>query len=74
MDIPDHIDALKDFKPRREASLSRLNTDIRTEATTIIGEDDNYSGYGALVSDIISGSDKFRDFDAFGTEGVFVLF
>ncbi|MBR5653941.1 MAG: hypothetical protein IKX22_07645 [Prevotella sp.] len=38
MDIPDHVDALKDFKPRREASLSRLNTDIRAEATTIIGE------------------------------------
>ena len=40
MDIPDHVDALKDFKPRRDAALSRLRTDIRTEATTIIGEAD----------------------------------
>lgn len=38
MDIPDHVDALKDFKPRRDAVLSRLRTDIRTEAIAIIGE------------------------------------
>ena len=38
MDIPDHVDALKDFKPRRETSLSRLKKDIRTEVTTIIGD------------------------------------
>ena len=38
MDIPDHVDALKDFKPRRDAVLSRLRTDIRTEATSIIGD------------------------------------
>lgn len=37
MDIPEHVDALKDFKPRKEATLSRLSTDIRTETTTIIG-------------------------------------
>ncbi len=40
MDIPDHVDALKDFKPRRDAVLSRLRTDIRTEATSIIGDAD----------------------------------
>ena len=40
MDIPDHVDALKDFKPRREAALSRLRTDVRAEVTTII-EDAN---------------------------------
>lgn len=38
MDIPDHVDALKDFKPKREAELSRLRTDIRTKVTTIIEE------------------------------------
>ncbi len=38
MDIPDHVDALKDFKPKREALLRRFNTDIRNEATQIIGE------------------------------------
>ena len=36
MDIPDHVDALKDFKPRKEAPLSRLRTDIRAKVTTII--------------------------------------
>lgn len=38
MDIPDHVDALKDFKPRRDAVLSRLRIDLRTEAATIIGD------------------------------------
>ncbi len=38
MDIPDHVDALKDFKPKREASLSRLHSDLRAEATKIVGE------------------------------------
>ena len=40
MDIPDHVDALKDFKPRRESELNRLRTDIRAKVTTII-EDAN---------------------------------
>lgn len=38
IDIPNHIDALKDFKPSRDASLAKLRLDISTEATTIIGE------------------------------------
>ena len=38
MDIPDHVDALKDFKPRRDAVLSRFHTDIRSEVTTIVGD------------------------------------
>ena len=38
MDIPDHVDALKDFKPRREAVLYRLRTDFRDEVATIIGD------------------------------------
>lgn len=38
MDIPDHVDALKDYKPKREAVLSRFNTDIRALATSVIGE------------------------------------
>lgn len=37
MDIPDHIDALKDFKPRRDVEFSRLRTDITAEVTSIIG-------------------------------------
>ena len=40
MDIPEHIDALKDFKPRRETKLSKMHTDIRAKVTTII-EDAN---------------------------------
>ena len=36
MDIPDHVDALKDFKPKKEAPLSKLRTDIRAKVTTII--------------------------------------
>lgn len=40
MDIPDHIDALKDFKPRRETELSKMHTDISAIVTTII-EDAN---------------------------------
>ena len=38
MDIPEHVDALKDFKPRREMALSRLRTDFRNEVVTIIGD------------------------------------
>ena len=38
-------------------------------ATVIIGEDDDYSGYGALFSDLLAGSSSFQDFDAFGTIG-----
>ena len=38
MDIPEHVDALKDFKPRRETSLSRLRTDFKNEVATIIGD------------------------------------
>ena len=38
MDIPDHVDALKDFKPTRETPLSRLRTDIQAEVTSIVGD------------------------------------
>ena len=38
MDIPDHVDALKDFKPRRDTELNRLRTDIRYVVTSIIGD------------------------------------
>ena len=37
LDIPQHIDSLKDFKPRRDAELSRLRSDITSVATSIIG-------------------------------------
>ena len=40
MDIPDHVEALKDFKPRRETALSNMHTDIKAKVTTII-EDAN---------------------------------
>ena len=40
MDIPDHIDALKDFKPTREIELSKMHTDISSVVATII-EDAN---------------------------------
>lgn len=36
MDIPDHVDALKDFKPRRDAELSRLRTDVTAETAAIV--------------------------------------
>ena len=38
MNIPDHIDSLKDFKPRREAVLEPLRVDMREEIVSIIGE------------------------------------
>ena len=37
MDIPEHIDALKDFKPKRDAELSRLRSDITAEVTSVLG-------------------------------------
>ena len=37
MDVPDHIDALKDFKPRREAELSKFRLDIKDKVASIIG-------------------------------------
>lgn len=40
IDIPEHVDALKDFKPKRETKLSRLRSDITTEVATIIGDAD----------------------------------
>lgn len=38
-------------------------------STQIIGKDDNYSGFGALFTDIIVGTEEFKDFDAFGAIG-----
>ena len=37
LDIPDHVDALMDFKPKREATLSKLRLDIKPIAYSIIG-------------------------------------
>ncbi|MBQ9137859.1 MAG: hypothetical protein IJX65_04395 [Alistipes sp.] len=36
LNIPDHIDAIKDFKPKREAKLSRLRTDLTGLLSEII--------------------------------------
>lgn len=38
MNIPEHIDSLKDFKPRREADLERMCINMREEITLIVGE------------------------------------
>ena len=38
MDIPEHVDALKDFKPRRDAELSKLRTNIKAESAIIVGD------------------------------------
>ena len=40
LDIPQHIDSLKDFKPRRDAELSRLRSDITSVITSFIGNAD----------------------------------
>ena len=37
MNIPDHVDSLKDFKPGREYHLGQLFTDISNEIPTIVG-------------------------------------
>lgn len=37
MDIPDHVDALKDFKPRNDIPLNRLQIDIREDVMNIVG-------------------------------------
>lgn len=36
MDIPGHIDALKDYKPQRDAELNRLRSDIKSEVANIV--------------------------------------
>lgn len=38
MDIPDHVEALMDFRPRREYRLGRLSADIQDEAIRIVGD------------------------------------
>lgn len=38
MDIPNHIDALKDFKPKREMGLSRMSSDIRMDVLSIVDQ------------------------------------
>lgn len=40
-----------------------------TPATMVIGKDDGYSGFGALVADLMGGTDAFQNFDAFGAIG-----
>ena len=56
MDIPDHIDALKDFKPRRDAELSRLRTDITAEVTSIIGNAETIEEKARAIYDWICGN------------------
>lgn len=38
MDVPDHIDAIKDFKPKRETELSAFSIDIRNTTADVIRE------------------------------------
>jgi hypothetical protein len=37
MDIPNHIDALKDYKPKREINISKMQTDIDADALQVVG-------------------------------------
>ena len=37
--------------------------------TIVIGEDDNYGGFSALLNQVIAGTDAFDNFDAFGAIG-----
>jgi hypothetical protein len=52
----------KSISPQTSASWVTLSTQI-------VGKDDNYSGFGALFTDIIAGTEEFKDFDAFGAIG-----
>lgn len=40
-----------------------------TPSTLVIGKNDGYSGFGALFTDIVAGTEEFKDFDAFGVVG-----
>jgi hypothetical protein len=40
-----------------------------TPATMVVGKNDNYSGFSALFTDILAGTEEFNDFDAFGVVG-----
>lgn len=53
MDIPDHVDALKDFKPRRDAELSRLRTDVKAEASAIVGDAESVEEKAKAIYDWI---------------------
>lgn len=53
LDIPEHIDALKDFKPRRDAELSRLRSDITAEITSIVGKADTVEAKARVIYDWI---------------------
>ena len=51
MDIPKHVDALKDFKPRREAVMNLMQTDIRTHVAEIVGNEDSAEGKVKAIYD-----------------------
>lgn len=53
MDVPDHVDALKDFKPIRNAELSRLRTDVKVEASTIVGNAESVEEKAKAIYDWI---------------------
>lgn len=53
MDIPGHIDALKDFKPRREVQLTKLPYDISTVVTSIIAQADTVEKKARAIYDWI---------------------
>ena len=40
-----------------------------TPSTQIVGTDDGHSGFGALFTDIVAGTEEFKNFDAFGSIG-----
>lgn len=53
LDIPNHIDSIKDFKPRRECVLSPLTADIHDDLIEIVGTADTINDKVKIIYDWI---------------------
>jgi hypothetical protein len=53
LDIPEHVDAIMDFKPKMEAQLSRFKIDIKLEAASIVGSTTSVEGKARAIYDWI---------------------
>ena len=53
MDIPNHIDSIKDFKPKREAELSPLYADITDVTLSAVGNATTIEGKARAIYDWI---------------------
>lgn len=53
MDIPEHIDALKDYKPKRDVEINRLCMDITTDVVSIIGNAESVEEKARAIYDWI---------------------